>query len=90
MSACRESRKSERHFERVIQAVRNMDKLLWLGSDHHLEDLREYARQITQDVDFVVEERAREIEAEINRRKRTEMKDPTGPTPGIGTRLANF
>lgn len=46
MSAARDSRPSEQKFNSVILMVRNMDKLLWLGKDHHSSDICEYADSI--------------------------------------------
>jgi hypothetical protein len=76
MSTARESRKSERYFERVLQAVRNMDKLLWCGSPHHMEDLQEYAQQIKADLDLVTEERNREIKKETIRKETRAAPEP--------------
>lgn len=89
MSACREGRKSEHHFNRIILAVRNMDKLLWLGSQYHLEDLREYAAGIKSDLDTVIEERVREIEAEDQRIKLQKERSESLDKPGTG-KLSNL
>ena len=76
--ASREQRESEKRFEAALRKMRSIDKLLWLGELHHLEDVEEDVASIKEDLDAVVRLFKEEIKPQ---RVANELKRAPRPSP---------